>query len=152
MALYFPMFMDISQKRVLFVGAGSVAARRIRTILDFAGSVTVVAPEADPDISRLAAEGRITLHRRRFADTDLETADIVLVATGHTGTDIRIAGMCRRNHILVNVASDEKLCDFYFPGVARRDPLVVGVTASGEDHTLAAKATAYFKNLIEKKD
>ena len=146
------MFVDLSQKRVLFVGAGAVAARRIRTILDFAGSVTVVAPEADPDILALADEERIDLHRRRFSDNDLDHADIVLVATGHSGTDIRIAGMCRRNKIPVNVASDETLCDFYFPGIARRDPLVVGVTASGEDHTLAAKATAYFKNLIEKKD
>lgn len=152
MALYFPMFVDISQKNILFIGGGSVAARRVQTILDFAGSVTVIAPEADPVIEDLAGQERITFHRRRFGDSDLEGADIVLVATGHSGTDIRIAGMCRRNHIPVNVASDESLCDFYFPGIARRDPLVVGVTASGEDHTLAAKATAYFKNLIEKKD
>ena len=75
MALYFPMFVDLSQKRVLFVGAGAVAARRIRTILDFAGSVTVVAPEADPDILALADEERIDLHRRRFSDNDLDHAD-----------------------------------------------------------------------------
>ena len=151
MALYFPMFVDISQKNVLFIGGGSVAARRVKAILDFAGSVTVIAPDVDPEIKQLAHEERITLHRRRFSDTDLDGADIVLVSTGHSGTDIRIAGMCRRNHILVNVASDETLCDFYFPGIARRDPLVVGVTASGEDHKLAADATAYFKRLIEKK-
>jgi precorrin-2 dehydrogenase/sirohydrochlorin ferrochelatase len=56
--------------------------------------------------------------------------------------------MCRRRGILVNVASDKTLCDFYFPGIARKDPLVVGVTSSGEDHSLAAKASAYFRKLL----
>ena len=151
MALYFPMFVDLSQKNVLFIGGGEAAVRRVKTILDFAGTVTVVTAEADPELTALAGEERIILHRRRFNETDLEGADIAVINTGHSGTDIRIAGMCRRKNIIVNVASDESLCDFYFPGIARRDPLVVGVTASGEDHKLAAEATQYFKRLIEKK-
>ena len=42
MSLYFPMFMDLSEKNVLFVGAGHVNTGRIKTMLDFAGSITVV--------------------------------------------------------------------------------------------------------------
>jgi siroheme synthase-like protein len=142
------MFMDLSEKNVLFVGAGRVNSGRIRTMLDFAGSITVVSPEADASITALSDEGRISLHRRRFDERDLDGADIVITSTGHAGTDVRIAGMCRRRGILVNASSDKTLCDFYFPGIARRDPLVVGVTASGEDHSLAAKASAYFRKLL----
>ena len=142
------MFMDLSEKNVLFVGAGRGNSGRIRTMLDFAGSITVVSPEADASIMALSDEGRISLHRRRFDERDLDGADIVITSTGHAGTDVRIAGMCRRRGILVNASSDKTLCDFYFPGIARRDPLVVGVTASGEDHSLAAKASAYFRKLL----
>ena len=153
MSLYFPMFMDLSEKNVLFVGAGHVNSGRIKTMLDFVGSITVVSPEADASITALDDEGRIILRRRRFDERDLDGADIVITATGHAGTDVRIAGMCRRRGILVNAASDKSLCDFYFPGIARRDPLVVGVTASGEDHSLAAKASAYFRKLLgDKRD
>ena len=53
MSLYFPMYVDLSSKRVLFIGGGKIAARRIATILDFAGSVTVVAPEVEPVIKML---------------------------------------------------------------------------------------------------
>ena len=116
-------------------------------MLDFAGSITVVSPEADVSIKALDDEGRIILRRRRFDERDLDGMDIVITSTGHAGTDVRIAGMCRRRGILVNAASDKTLCDFYFPGIARKDPLVVGVTASGEDHSLAAKASAYFRKL-----
>lgn len=151
MSLYFPMFVDLSSKRVLFVGAGRIAARRVMALIDFAGSVTVVAPEADPAIQELAAEGRITLHSRRFSEGDLDRADIVLAATGHAGTDVRISGMCRRRGIPFNAACDASLCDFYFPGIVRRDPLVIGVSTSGEDHELASEATKYLKGIFEKK-
>ena len=153
MSLYFPMFMDLSEKNVLFVGAGHVNTGRIKTMLDFVGSITVVSPDADASITALDDEGRIILRRRRFDERDLDGADIVITATGHAGTDVRIAGMCRRRGIMVNAASDKTLCDFYFPGIARRDPLVVGVTASGEDHSLAAKASAYCRKILgDKRD
>lgn len=152
MSLYFPLFVDLSEKNVLFIGGGAVNARRVSSILDFAGRVTVVAPETHEYIDALAAKDMISLHRRRFSEDDLDDADIVIVSTGHQGTDVRIAGLCRRRGIPVNAASDASLCDFYFPGIARRDPLVVGVTASGEDHRMAAQATEYFRKLLEKKD
>ncbi len=142
------MFMDLSEKNVLFVGAGQVNTGRIKTMLDFAGNITVVSPEADASIAALSDEGRISLHRRRFDERDLDGADIVITSTGHAGTDVRIAGMCRRRGIMVNASNDKTLCDFYFPGIARKDPLVVGITASGEDHSLAAKASAYFRKLL----
>lgn len=149
MALFFPMFVDLSEKNILFVGAGAVNSGRIRVMLDFAGSVTVIAPEADPSVVALANQGLIDWHNRRFDEKDIEGMDLVLTATGHAGTDVRIAGMCRRKGIPVNAAGDKSRCDFYFPGIARKDPLVVGVTASGEDHKMAAEATAYFKRLLK---
>ena len=149
MSLYFPMFVDLSEKTVLFIGAGRVNAGRIAAMLDFAGHIMVVAPEADERVLAMSEEGLVDLHRRRFDEQDLDGTDIVVIATGHAGTDVRIAGMCRRRGIPVNAASDKTLCDFYFPGIARKDPLVVGVTASGEDHKMAAEATAYFKKLLK---
>lgn len=144
------MFMDLSQKNVLFIGGGNVNAFRVNAILEFAGHVTVVAPEAHDYIAALAQREMITWHRKRFAEDDLDDADIAIISTGHPGTDVRIAGMCRRRGILVNAESDQSLCDFYFPGIARKDPLVVGVSASGEDDKMQAQVTEYFRRLLKK--
>ena len=149
MSLYFPMFVDISEKRVMFIGGGRIAVRRIINTYEFAGSITVVSPEAEPEIIKLADAGYITYLRKRFDETDLDDADIVLVNTGHQGTDIRIAGMCRRRHIRVNVASDQTLCDFFFPGIVKKDSVVVGITASGEDHHKAAEITGKIRELLK---
>lgn len=149
MGLYFPMFFDLSQKNVIFVGGGKIAVRRIVSLYDFVGSVTVVASDCVPEIAKMAEAGYITLHRRRFDETDLDGMDIAVVSTGHAGTDVRIAGMCRRRNILVNVASDQTLCDFFFPGIARKGPVIVGVTASGYDHNLAAETTGKIRKLLD---
>ena len=149
MGLYFPMFVDMSEKNVLFIGGGRIALRRIISMYEFAGSITVVSPESEPEITKLANAGYITYLRKRFDETDLDGKDIVMINTGHQGTDIRIAGMCRRRHLTVNVASDMTLCDFYFPGIIKKDSIVIGVTASGEDHRKAAEITGKIKELLE---
>jgi siroheme synthase (precorrin-2 oxidase/ferrochelatase) len=50
----------------------------------------------------------------------------------------------------VNASSDRTLCDFYFPGIVREENVVVGVTASGEDHTCARHVTEQIRNLLNK--
>ena len=62
----FPMFVDISEWKILIVGAGRIAQRRLETLLQFASSITVVAPEYSEEIRRLAQEGRICLKPREI--------------------------------------------------------------------------------------
>ena len=50
---YFPMFVDISHKKVVVVGAGTIAKRRIRTLVDFTECLTVIAPEVNPELLEL---------------------------------------------------------------------------------------------------
>jgi siroheme synthase-like protein len=146
---YFPLFVDLSATRVLVVGAGKIAARRVQTLLDFAGGITVVAPAVCEAIESLAAAGEITLCRRAFADSDLDGAGLVLAATDDAQLNARIAALCRERGIPVNVGSDKTLCDFYFPGVVRRGSVVVGVTASGTDHATAKRTTEAIRKLLE---
>ena len=146
---YFPVFIDLSGPAVLVVGAGKIAARRVQTLLDFAGRVTVVAPEVCEALEQLSAAGAITLRRRAFEESDLIGAGMVLAATGDAALNACVAEACRAKGIPVNVGSDKALCDFYFPGVARRGSVVVGVTASGTDHAEAKRVTAAVRRLLE---
>ena len=60
--------------------------------------------------------------------------------------------MARSRSIPVNVSSDKTLCDFYFPGVARKGSIVVGVTAGGTDHAGAKRVTQAVRKLLEEGD
>ena len=148
--LYFPLFVDLTGKRILVIGAGTVARRRIAALLPFGARITVVAPEASPEVEELAREGRLLWLPRAVQEEDLDGADLVLAAAGDTAVDAQTAAWCRKRHIPVNTASDRSLCDFYFPGVARRGSIVVGVTASGTDHKAARRVSEAVRELLDR--
>ena len=79
--IYFPIFIDLSEKHIVVVGAGKIASRRVRTLLEFAGKITVVAPEISEEILAMAGKGPVQLKRRAFEEADLDGADMVLAIT-----------------------------------------------------------------------
>ena len=136
----FPMFVDISEWKILVVGAGKIAQRRIETLLQFASSITVIAPECSEKIRQWAQEGRICLKTRAYAPQDLEGMRIVCAATNQNALNEKIGQECRKRGILVNVCSDQTLCDFHFPGVVLKEELTIGINASGKNHRKAKEA------------
>lgn len=146
---FFPMFVDLSHRRVLVVGGGRIAARRVKTLVQFCPSITVVAPEIHPDIAALAEAGRVVARQRTYLESDLDGVGLALACTGDGDLNAAVAAACRTRGIPANNADNKEDCDFLFPGVARRDALVVGVTAGGEDHRLARRATEALKHWLE---
>lgn len=146
---YFPLFMDISNKKVVVVGGGTIATRRVETLCQFCEQITVVAPEVSTELEELEQQGKITLHRRKYKREDIYDAWMVLAATDcHTLND-EIYSVAKCLGALVNVASDRNKCDFHFPGIIKKDPYVVGVNASGKDHKGAARLKKAIREAME---
>ena len=148
---YFPMFVDLSARRVLVVGGGRIAARRVGTLAQFCPRVTVVAPAIHPDIAALAAEGRVKVCQRTYREEDLDGTELVLASTDNGALNAGIVRACRARGIPVNDASDRHRCDFLFPGIARSGAVVAGVSAGGGDHRLARRATEAVRECLEHK-
>lgn len=134
--MYFPLYIDLSKKNILFAGGGTVADRRVHTLLEFAGSIAVVAPETTNELRRLADDGRISVLSRTFESEDLQGRDLVFAATDDPVLNREIAALCRERSISVNVSSDRELCDFQFPSVLIDRDVVIGMNASGKNHRL----------------
>ena len=147
---FFPVFVDLSGRRTLVVGGGRIAARRVNTLSQFCPNVTVVAPAIHPDIAALAARGRVKTVARAYREEDLDGAELVLACTDDGALNAAVAEACRERRIPVNDASDRSRCDFLFPGIARRGPVVAGVTAGGRDHALARRATEAVRRCLER--
>ena len=136
----FPMFVDISEWKILVVGAGKIAQRRIETILQFVSSITVVAPECSETVRQWAQEGRICLKTRAYVLEDLDGMHMVCAATSQNAVNEEIGQECRKRGIPVNVCNNQMLCDFHFPGVVLREELTIGINASGKNHRKAKEA------------
>lgn len=141
MSRYFPLFVNLEGKKIKVFGAGVIAARRIQALLDFGCLLTVTAPEASETVQKFAEEGRLIWKREAYRPGMVKGAFLVLAATDRPEVNARIREECHELGIPVNVCSDLTLCDFYFPGLAVKEELVVGVTAGGKDHKLARNVT-----------
>lgn len=130
---YFPMFIDLSDKKVVVVGAGTIAKRRIRSMMEFTNRLVVIAPEVNPELRQLEEEGHLTIMRKNYEREDIYDASLVIAATNDKKTNQEIYTVCKCMGISVNVCNDKSRCDFYFPGLATRGSLVVGVSSSGRD-------------------
>ena len=149
---YFPMFVDISHKKVVVVGAGTIAKRRIRTLVDFTECLTVIAPEVNPELLELQAQGKIRILKKQYQREDIYDADLVIAATNDHQTNEDIYSVCKCMGITVNVCSDKNKCDFYFPAIVEYDGLVIGVTSGGSDHRKVRRFSAWLRQALAKKE
>lgn len=134
--MFFPLFVDLSDKEILVVGAGKIASRRIHTLCGFSRRITVIAPEISPEILSMEDDSRLRILRRRFEMGDLDGKDMVLAATDDVSLNRKIGLRCRELGILVNVSSDQSMCDFQFPSIVQDGDVVIGLNASGKAHHL----------------
>ncbi|WP_077390703.1 precorrin-2 dehydrogenase/sirohydrochlorin ferrochelatase family protein [Mobilibacterium timonense] len=132
---YFPLFVDVSRKKILFFGGGNIATRRIGVLNGFAENICMISPEASETLGEMARSGQIFWKRDRYDPSFLEDADLVFACTGDKETDVRIVNDCRERNILVNAASDHGLCDFFFPAIVEKNQTVIGINGSGVDHS-----------------
>lgn len=104
-----PVALDLRGRRVLLVGAGQVAARKVSPLIEAGAQVEVVAPSLDSHLENLLAEGSLVAHRRPFTPEDLAGAWLVYALTDSPDLNARVAEFCEERGIwcLVGGASQE---------------------------------------------
>ena len=154
--LYFPMFVDLTDKKVVVVGAGTIAKRRIRTMADFTNHLVVIAPEVNPELKELEEAGKLTILKKTYQQEDICDASMVIAATSDNKVNQEIYAACKCLGIPVNVYKDKTKCDFFFPGVATYEHTVVGVSSSGREQRksrgIAEKIQNFLKEEMEGKE
>ena len=134
---YFPMF---------------IATRRIRTLLQFSRNITAIAPKSTMELQELGKTGYVNLILRPAKRSDFDKAYMVIAATNDWKLNDEIYRVCKEEGIYVNVVDDKSKCDFYFPGIYMKDEVVIGITASGLDHSRAKKVRLAIQEAMEASD
>jgi uroporphyrin-III C-methyltransferase/precorrin-2 dehydrogenase/sirohydrochlorin ferrochelatase len=148
---YFPLFFNLQGQRVLVVGAGSVALRKVQLLERAHAAIAVVAPEVAPELSQLAAAGTIEVRIREFTAEDLEGARLVIVATSRRAVNRWIASLCEARGIPVNVVDDRKASRVIVPAIIDRDPVIVAVSSAGTSPVLARRLRERLEALVPKR-
>jgi precorrin-2 dehydrogenase/sirohydrochlorin ferrochelatase len=133
------MFLKLTGRHCLVVGAGDVAEGKIAGLLDAQAAVRVVAPEATPQVQSWAAAGQLEWLARPCEPTDLDGMFLVVAATSSPEFHEQIYAEAHHRGVLCNVVDVPELCDFYYPAVAHRGALQIAVSTSGQSPALAQR-------------
>jgi precorrin-2 dehydrogenase / sirohydrochlorin ferrochelatase len=135
----FPMFLKLTGRQCLIVGAGKVGEPKIGGLLETGARIRVVALDATPTVHAWAREGKIDLELRAYAPTDLDGAFLAVVATSLRTLNERIYREAQRRNVLCNVVDVPDLCDFFYPSIVRRGDLQIAISTAGQSPSLAQK-------------
>ena len=135
MTRFYMACLDLRGRRCVVVGAGAVGIEKARGLLECGARVTVVAPDADPELHELDVVWR----PRRYVTRDLKGAFLVIAATSDERTNRRVHTDAEARGLLCNVADVPELCNFILPSVYRQDPTAVAVSTGGASPALAKR-------------
>ncbi len=128
---YYPIAIRLDDREAVVIGGGAVAERKVARLLECGARVRVVAPEATGRLREWAAGGKLRLDLRPADPGDIETADLVFLASNDPAAHALIARAAREQRIPVNRADAPAECDFLVPATVERGPLTVAVTSGG---------------------
>jgi len=135
----YPVNLLVRGRRVVVVGGGRIAARKIEPLLDAGALVEVVSPEVSAEVRAWADAGRLVLHERGFRAADIEGAWLALTATGDPAVNAAVYAAGEAGRVWVNGADDPANCSFTLMSVIRRGDLVVSIGTGGRSPALAAQ-------------
>ena len=138
-AAYYPIYLNVCDRKCIVIGGGKVALRKVQILLEYGAEVDVISPELAPELIKLAQDNQISTFSREYKDGDLEKAFVVIAATDSDEINRQVAAEARRRSILINVVDDAMYSDFIVPSVMRRGDITITVSTSGKSPALARK-------------
>jgi len=134
---YYPVNLDIQDRRCLVVGGGGVGTRKVKTLIGCGGKVTVISPQGTKELAHLNKNGLIIWNKRKYRSSDMDGPFLVIGATDNERLNRQISVDADNGNVLCNIADRPELCNFILPAIVARGDLVIAVSTSGKSPALA---------------
>jgi precorrin-2 dehydrogenase/sirohydrochlorin ferrochelatase len=142
MSQYYPIFVDLKDKPVLVVGGGTVAFRKVETLLDHGANVRIVSPHLLPELKALVDSVRCRWDEKEYAPDDIQDARLVFSCTEKEEVNSEVSRNARESFRLINVVDDPEKCTFIVPSILERGDLTIAVSTSGSSPIVARQIRA----------
>lgn len=142
---YLPIAIKLKKRKAIVVGAGEVAKRKIKNLIDAGADVTVIAPEAAEEIRYLFQENIVKWLKRKVRSTDIKDAVLIIAATNDRGVNESVSDWASKRGIPVNVVDKPAISNFISPALLRMKKALVAVYTDGKDPVLSRDLKNYLK-------
>jgi len=127
----YPVYLELKDRRVVIIGAGAVALRKAKTLLEAKARLVIVDEKIDDMLAALCRNANAELIRSRYSKEYLLGAVLVIAATNDEKINKQIYKDCQELEILCNVVDQPQACDFFGPATVRRGNLQIAVATNG---------------------
>ncbi|MBN1471171.1 MAG: bifunctional precorrin-2 dehydrogenase/sirohydrochlorin ferrochelatase [Syntrophaceae bacterium] len=134
---YYPVFLDIRDKKCVIVGGGEIALRKAERLLDCGAKVSVISPKLVPELAALKDRNLISHIAAEYSGNLIDKATLIIGATDDEKTNARISQDARAKSIPVNIVDDPQKCDFILPSIVQRGDLSITIGTGGKSPALA---------------
>jgi len=128
----FPIYLELTGKRVVIIGGGLVAARKADALLATGARLVIVADTIDDVLTSLCTVKNAELIKSKYSQDYLVGAALVIAATNDAQLNRRIYEDCQKLEILCNIVDQPELCDFFVPAVLKRGNLQIAIGTEGD--------------------
>ena len=145
----FPMFIQMTGRRVVIVGGGEQAAQKTRLLLKTQARVELWAQELDPELADIVVSGRAKHQTGAITPASFANTALVFIATGCPGMDMALHTLAKDGGAVVNVVDQPDLCDAITPSIVDRDPVIVAIGTEGTAPVLARQIKTKLEESLE---
>jgi siroheme synthase, N-terminal domain len=136
---YYPVNLDMTNKRCVVVGGGDIAERKVERLLECGAQVTVVSKSLTPVLKARKKTGQMDHIDRDYEDQALDGAFMVIGATDRNDVNERISKEAMARGLLVNIVDDPDRCNFILPSLVQQGDLSIAISTGGKSPALAKK-------------
>ncbi len=136
---FYPVLIRIDGEKVVVVGGGKVAERKVETLLEYGADIHVVSQDLTAPLREYVKEGKIAFLGHEFSESHLEGAFMVIAGTDDPLLNRHVSEKAKEKGLLVNAVDQPSDCNFIVPSILRRGDLLIAVSTSGKSPALAKK-------------
>ena len=151
MNMWFPLFVNLENKKILVIGGGKIAYKKITKILEYSANVTIVTEKIEEEKLLQLENVKIVDNKRIENDKDIigelvKDYFLVIAATNDEELNENIAKICDSRGVLINNISSKTEMNAMFGGIVKNSEFQIAISTSGKN----CKRSRAMKSEIQK--
>jgi len=136
---YYPIMLDISNKKCIIIGGGKVAYRKAFSLLEYGAEVAIISNILCDELAELVSQNKVEWISRDYKQGDLKGAFLAFAATNNKDINHKIFEEAQRANISINIIDNINLCDLIIPSKMTEGDLTIAISTNGKSPALAKK-------------
>jgi len=136
---YYPIFLELKGKKILVVGGGQVAERKIEALLDCGAEIKIVSLKLTDKLHKIVENHGLHYLQEEFQEKYLDGVFLVIAATDDRSLNHKISTTAQEKGLLINAVDQPPDCNFIVPSIVKKGDLQIAISTSGKSPALARK-------------